>query len=129
MDYAKLRTMPLDELQAAIYQGAPGSDWWEACLTEINIRNANRMATSLIDMSRVMDQVKNYTSALDTSARQMVGATTETVAVSKSIEKSSKKIEYATYALLLATVIMFLEPFFSTGLVFTRHRSASPGWG
>jgi hypothetical protein len=90
MDYQQLRKMDLEQLKTSMYDAEPGSPWFEACLTEVNIRNANQMTATLVDMSQAMKEMKTYTAALDTSSRQTVEAMTETVHVSKSIKKSSK---------------------------------------
>src|SRR5260370_42401590 len=118
MDYQHLRKMELEELKTSMYDAQPGSEWFEACRTEVNIRNANRMTAAVVDMSEVIKEMKNYTSALDTSARQTVEATRETELGSKSIEKSSKRIEYATFAILAATLVILLEPFIRHWLGF-----------
>jgi len=118
MDYQQLRKMDLEQLKTSMYDAEPGSPWFEACLTEVNIRNANQMTATVVDMSQAMKEMKAYTAALDTSSRQTVEAMRETVSVSKSIEKSSKRIELATYAILLATLATLLEPFIRRWLGF-----------
>lgn len=62
-------------------------------------------------MAQIIERMNGYTAALNKSAQQTVEATRDTARISGSIEKSSKRVEYATYAILAATLATLAEPF------------------
>ena len=53
-----LKNRSYDEIRQRMYDNPPGSPWWSACKTELDVRNSERMATALVDTSRVLDKMR-----------------------------------------------------------------------
>ena len=43
-----LRSRSYEEIRQRMYDSAPGSNWWLACRTELDIRNGEQTATALV---------------------------------------------------------------------------------
>src|SRR3982074_2435000 len=52
-----LRGRSYEEIRARMYDNALGTPWWSACKTELDIRNSERLATSLVENSRVSARI------------------------------------------------------------------------
>ena len=48
-----------EEIRARMYDNSLGTPWWSACKTELDIRNSERLATSLVENSRVSARMSN----------------------------------------------------------------------
>src|SRR6266436_2275021 len=76
-----LRSRSSEEIRQRMYDNPPGSPWWAACKTELDLRNSERSATALVDTSRVLDKFRSATDHLDELIGKLVQATTDMVEV------------------------------------------------
>src|ERR1700687_5810151 len=76
-DIFKLRTIEYDALRQRMYEGAAGSEWWSAVKTELDIRNAEKMAGHLHTMSGVLEQTQSHIHHLDGSINRLLEATAD----------------------------------------------------
>ena len=60
-----LRSRSSEEIRQRMYDNPPGSPWWAACKTELDLRNSERAATALVDTSRILDKMRSATDHLD----------------------------------------------------------------
>ena len=56
-----LRTRSYEEIRQRMYDSPPGSNWWLACKTELDIRNGEQMAAALSATSRVLERLRAST--------------------------------------------------------------------
>jgi len=113
-----LRSRSYEEIRQRMYDNPPGSPWWKACKTELDMRNSERIATALTDTSRVSDRMLLTTEHLDSVTEKLVQATDHMAELLKGARESGRRMEIATYAIVgVAIVQMFYVAF----QVFGKH--------
>ena len=95
-----LRSRSSEEIRQRMYDNPPGSPWWAACKTELDLRNSERAATALVDTSRVLDKLRSATDHLDELTGKLVQSTTDMAEVVKSVRESGRRMELATYVIV-----------------------------
>jgi hypothetical protein len=95
-----LRGRSSEEIRERMYDNPPGTVWWSACKTELDVRNGNRMATAAVDTSRVLDKMRNSTEHLDQLTEQLLRSTEGLAELVKSTRESARRMEIATYAIV-----------------------------
>jgi hypothetical protein len=100
-----LRSRSAEEIRQRMYDNPPGSPWWAACKTELDLRNSERAATALVDTSRVLDKLRSATDHLDELADKLLQATTDMAEVVKSVRESGRRMEVATYVIVGLTIV------------------------
>ena len=60
-----LRSRSSEEIRQRMYDNPPGSPWWAACKTELDLRNSERSSSALVETSRVLDKLRSATDHLD----------------------------------------------------------------
>src|SRR5215467_1921071 len=56
-----LRSRSYEEIRQRMYDNPPGSAWWVACKTELDIRNGEQMAAALSATSHVLEKLRGST--------------------------------------------------------------------
>ncbi len=100
-----LRSRSSEEIRQRMYDNPPGSPWWAACKTELDLRNSERAATALVDTSRVLDKLRSATDHLDELTDKLLQATTDMSEVVKSVRESGRRMEIATYVIVGLTIV------------------------
>lgn len=113
-----LRSRSYEEIRQRMYDNPPGSPWWSACKTELDIRNGERTATSLVDTSRVLDKMRISTERLETSSDRLLQATNDMTDLLKGAKESGRRVEIATYVIVAVTI---LQLFYVTFQFFGRR--------
>ena len=113
-----LRGRPYDEIRHRMYDNPPGSPWWTACKIELEIRNAERTASSSTETSRVLDKMKVCTEQLSVSTDKFHEATQQMTSLLKSTNDSFRRIEIATYIIIANTIVQL----FYVSFYFFVHR-------
>src|SRR5438034_5384597 len=60
-----LRSRSSEEIRERMYDNPPGSAWWSACKTELDLRNSEEMATATVNTSRALDKLHGVSDHLD----------------------------------------------------------------
>src|SRR5438477_7293908 len=113
-----LRTRSSEEIRQRMYDNPPGSHWWSACKTELDMRNGEQMATAMVDTSRVLDKLRGATDHMDELTEKLLQATTEMSEVVREVKESGRRMEIATHAILGTTIA---QPFYIDFQFSTRH--------
>ncbi len=113
-----LRSRSSEEIRQRMYDNPPGSPWWAACKTELDLRNSERAATALVDTSRILDKLRSATDHLDELTDKLLQATTEMAEVVKSVRESGRRMEIATYVIVGLTIVQL---FYIAFQFSTRH--------
>jgi hypothetical protein len=113
-----LRGRPYDEIRHRMYDNPPGSPWWTACKIELEIRNAERTASSSTETSRVLDKMKVCTEQLTVSTEKFHEATQHMTTLLKGTNDSFRRIEIATYIIIANTIVQL----FYVSFYFFAHR-------
>src|SRR5437660_11291361 len=113
-----LRTRSAEEIRERMYDNPPGSPWWSACKTELDVRNSERMATALVDTSRVLDKMRVSTEHLDASTDKLLTAATDISESLRSTREIWRKMEIAGYVMFAVSI---LQLFYVIFLVFGKR--------
>lgn len=100
-----LRGRSAEEIRQRMYDNPPGSAWWTACKTELDLRNSERMASAMVDTSRVLDKLRSATDHLDELTEKAVQASSEMAEVVRQVRESGRRMELATYVILGVAVL------------------------
>jgi len=101
-----------------MYDNPPGTPWWAACKTELDIRNNERLANSILENSRVSARIQGSAQHIEQITETLVQVTTDVADVVRGVKESSRRLEIATYVIIgVVTVQLFYLAF----LVMGRH--------
>src|SRR5438445_12524034 len=100
-----LRSRSSEEIRQRMYDNPPGSPWWAACKTELDLRNSERASTALVDTSRVLDKLRGATDHLDELTDKLLQAATDMAGIVKSVRESGRRMEIATYVIVGLTIV------------------------
>jgi len=113
-----LRSRSSEEIRQRMYDNPPGSPWWAACKTELDLRNSERSATALVETSRVLDKLRSATDHLDELTGRLLQSTTDMVEIVKSVRESGRRMEIATYVIVGLTIVQL---FYIAFQLSSRH--------
>src|SRR5262245_43950141 len=100
-----LRSRSSEEIRQRMYDNPPGSAWWSACKTELDLRNSEQMATAMVDTSRVLDKLRGATDHMDELTEKLLQATHDMAEIVKHVRESGRRMEITTYAIVAITVV------------------------
>jgi hypothetical protein len=100
-----LRSRSYEEIRQRMYDNPPGSPWWSACKTELDVRNSEKTATALVDTSRVLDKLNGSAEHLDVLTDKLLQATSDMANLLKDVRESGRRMEIATYVIVGVTVV------------------------
>jgi hypothetical protein len=100
-----LRSRSSEEIRQRMYDNPPGSPWWAACKTELDVRNSERASAALVDTSRVLDKMRAATDHLDELTGKLLQSTTEMMEIVKHARESGRRMEIALYVIVGFTVV------------------------
>jgi hypothetical protein len=107
-----LKSRSYDEIRQRMYDNPPGSPWWSACKTELDVRNNERMATALVDTSRVLDKMRVASEHLDGSTDKLLTAATDISDSLKSTRELGRKMEIAAYVMVAVSILQLFYVIF-----------------
>lgn len=113
-----LRARSYEEIRQRMYDNPPGSDWWQACKTELDIRNSEQTAAALLATSRVLERMKVSTEQLEKLAATLTEETKEVADQLSGSKRAGRRLEIAIYAIIGVTVVQL---FFIVFQVFSKH--------
>ncbi len=111
-----LRTRSYEEIRQRMYDKPPGSAWWTACKTELDVRNGEQMAAALSATSRVLERLRASTEHFEQLADSLYHTTNEMRDLLRGTQESGRRLEIAVY---VAIGITFVQLF---NLVFEVFR-------
>jgi hypothetical protein len=100
-----MRSRSYDEIRQRMYDNPPGSAWWSACKTELDVRNGERVATALMETSRVLHKMKTSTEHLESLTDTLLQATDAMSELLRGVKESGRRMEIATYAIVGVSVV------------------------
>jgi hypothetical protein len=101
-----------------MYDNALGTHWWSACKTELDIRNSERLATSLVENSRVAGRMSNSAEHMERLTETLLEITAGVADVVRGVKQSTRRVEIATYAIIGVAVAQL---FYVAFLVFGKR--------
>jgi len=113
-----LRSRSYEEIRQRMYDNPPGSAWWTACKTELDVRNGEQMAAALSAMSRVLERLRASTEHFEQLADTLYHTTTEISDQLKTTKDSARRLEVAVYVAIGITLVQLFNLVFE---VFRRR--------
>ena len=100
-----LRTRSYEEIRQRMYDSPPGSAWWTACRTELDIRNSEQTASALLATSRVLERMRGSTEHLERLTETLWQTTQDVTNLLNSSQQAGRRLEIAIYTVIGATVV------------------------
>jgi hypothetical protein len=100
-----LRARSSEEIRQRMYDNPPGSAWWSACKTELDLRNSEEMATAAVNISRALDKLHGVSDHLDELMEKLLRATDDMVEVVRHVRESGRRMELTTYVIVAITIV------------------------
>jgi hypothetical protein len=113
-----LRTRSYEEIRQRMYDNPPGSPWWSACKTELDIRNGEQMAQALLATSRVLEKMRSSTEHYEKLTETLTQTTSELNDLTRDAKLSGRRLEIATYVLIGVVIVQL---FYMTFQFFGKH--------
>ncbi|HZP63119.1 MAG TPA: hypothetical protein VFB28_06865 [Terriglobales bacterium] len=104
-----LRNRSYEEIRQRMYDSPPGSDWWLACKTELDIRNGEQMAAALSATSRVLERLRGSSEHFEQLADTLYHTTGEVRDLLKGTQESGRRLEIAVYAAIGITLVQLFN--------------------
>src|SRR5579863_658764 len=107
-----LRNRSYEEIRQRMYDNPPGSAWWTACKTELDIRNSEQMAAALSATSRVLERLRVSTEHFEQLADTLYHTTNEISEQLKTTADSARRMEIAVYVAIGITIVQLFNLMF-----------------
>ena len=113
-----LRTRSYEEIRQRMYDNPPGSPWWLACKTELDIRNGEQMAAALSATARVLEKLRGATQHFEQLADTLHESTKEVSTMLEGTKEAGRRLEIAVYVTIGITLVQLFNLVFE---VFRKH--------
>lgn len=100
-----LRSRSYEEIRQRMYDSPPGSAWWTACKTELDIRNGEQMAAALLATSRVLERMKVSTEQLERLAETLAQETSLVADQLSDSKRAGRRLEIAIYSIIGVSMV------------------------
>lgn len=104
-----LRTRSYEEIRQRMYDNPPGSEWWIACKTELDVRNGEQMATALSTTARVLERLRASTEHFEQLADTLYHTQSEVANMLRGAKEASRRLEIAVYAAIGITLVQLFN--------------------
>src|SRR5579884_2249357 len=104
-----LRNRSYEEIRQRMYDSPPGSNWWIACKTDLEIRNGEQMAAALSATSRVLERLRGSSEHFEQLAETLYHNTGEECDLLKGTQESGRRLEIAVYAAIGITLVQLFN--------------------
>ena len=113
-----LRTRSYEEIRQRMYDKPPGSAWWTACKTELDIRNGEQMAAALSATSRVLERLRGSTQHFEQLTETLQQTTSDIAEQLRTTREAGRRLEIAVYVAIGITLVQLFNLVFE---VFRRR--------
>jgi hypothetical protein len=104
-----LRTRSYEEIRQRMYDNPPGSPWWTACKTELDIRNGEQMAAALSATSRVLEKLRGSTQHFEQLSETLSQTTNEMAELLKGTMQAGRRLEIAVYVVIGVSIVQLFN--------------------
>ena len=113
-----LRHRSYEEIRQRMYDSPPGSPWWAACKTELEIRNGEQMAAGALGTSRVVEKLRRSTQHFEQLAETLSEVSYQTKDLLRDTKEAGRRLELAIYVAIGVTLVQFFNLLFE---IFRKH--------
>ena len=114
-----LRNHPYAEIRQRMYDSAPGSPWWTACRTELDLRNGQQFGEAALAMSRTSDKMRASLQHFEQLADTLQQSAKDVADLLRGTQEAGRRLEIAVYVTIGITLVQFFNLIFE---IFRRHR-------
>ena len=107
-----LRSRSYEEIRQRMYDNPPGSLWWSACKTELDIRNGEQMAAALSATSHVLEKLRGSTQHFEQLAETLHESTKEVMELLAGTKEAGRRLEIAVYVTIGITLVQLFNLIF-----------------
>jgi hypothetical protein len=107
-----LRSRSYEEIRQRMYDNPPGSPWWAACKTELDIRNGEQMAAALSATSHVLEKLRGSTQHFEQLADTLHESTKEVMEMLAGTKEAGRRLEIAVYMTIGITLVQLFNLIF-----------------
>jgi hypothetical protein len=107
-----LRTRSYEEIRQRMYDNAPGSPWWSACRTELDLRNGQQVADAALAMSRVSEKMRASIQHFEQLAETLHQTTNDIADLLRGTQEAGRRLEIAVYVIIGVTLVQFFNLIF-----------------
>jgi hypothetical protein len=107
-----LRARSYEEIRQRMYDNPPGSAWWVACKTELDIRNGEQMAAALSATSHVLEKLRGSTRHFEQLAETLHESTKEVMDMLAGTKEAGRRLEIAVYVTIGITLVQLFNLIF-----------------
>ena len=104
-----LRSRSYEEIRQRMYDNPPGSPWWSACRTELDIRNGEQMAAALTATSHVLEKLRGSTQHFEQLAETLHESTKEVQEMLAGTKEAGRRLEIAVYVTIGITLVQLFN--------------------
>ena len=112
-----LRNRSYAEIRQRMYDSPPGSPWWTACRTELDLRNGQEVAQASLAMSRASEKMRASVQHFEQLADTLTEATNAVADLLRGTREAGRRLEIAVYVTIGVTLVQFFNLIFE---VFRR---------
>ncbi len=114
-----LRNRSYAEIRQRMYDSPPGSPWWTACRTELDLRNGQQFGEAALAMSRTSDKMRASLQHFEQLADTLQQSTKDVADLLRGTQEAGRRLEIAVYVTIGITLVQFFNLVFE---IFRKHR-------
>ena len=114
-----LRNRSYVEIRQRMYDSPPGSPWWTACRTELDLRNGQQFGEAALAMSRTSDKMRASLQHFEQLADTLHETTKNVADLLRGTQEAGRRLEIAVYVTIGITLVQFFNLIFE---IFRKHR-------
>jgi hypothetical protein len=114
-----LRNRSYAEIRQRMYDSPPGSPWWTACRTELDLRNGQQFGEAALAMSRTSDKMRASLQHFEQLADTLQQSTKDVAELLRGTQEAGRRLEIAVYVTIGITLVQFFNLLFE---IFRKHR-------
>ena len=114
-----LRNRSYVEIRQRMYESPPGSLWWTACRSELDLRDGQQFGEAPLAMSRTSDKMRASLQHFEQLADTLQQSTKDVADLLRGTQEAGRRLEIAVYVAIGITVVQFFNLIFE---IFRKHR-------
>jgi hypothetical protein len=113
-----LKNRSYAEIRQRMYDREPGSPWWMACRTELDLRNGQQYGEASLAMSRTSEKMRASVQHFEQLTDTLHQATKDVADLLRGTQEAGRRLEIAIYVAIGVTLVQFFNLVFE---IFRKH--------
>ena len=113
-----LKNRSYAEIRQRMYDREPGSPWWTACRTELDLRNGQQFGEASLAMSRTAEKMRASVQHFEQLTDTLHQATKDVADLLRGAHEAGRRLEIAVYVAIGVTLVQFFNLIFE---IFKKH--------